>query len=68
VLDLCLGVGNHAAPINAELVSGSYFPALGAGAALDRTITPGDDRIPDGHPVVVLSHSFWRSYTPIFRL
>ena len=57
-----LGVGNHAAPINAELVSGSYFPLLGVGAALGRTFTPSDDRIPDGHPVAMLSYTFWRSY------
>ena len=59
---VALGVGNHAAPINAELVSGSYFPLLGVGAALGRTFTPSDDRIPDGHPVAMLSYTFWRSY------
>jgi predicted permease len=57
-----LGVGNHAARIQAELVSGSYFPVLGVDAALGRTITPSDDRVPDGHPVAMLSYSFWRSY------
>jgi predicted permease len=57
-----LGVGNHAAHIQAELVSGSYFPVLGVDAALGRTISPNDDRVPDGHPVAVISYSFWRSY------
>jgi MacB-like periplasmic core domain len=57
-----LGVGNHAARIDAELVSGSYFPVQGVNAALGRTITPSDDRVPDGHPVAMLSYSFWRSY------
>jgi len=54
--------GDRAAQIPAELVSGSYFPILGVGAALGRTIAPDDDAVPDSRPVVVLSYSFWRSY------
>jgi predicted permease len=54
--------GDRAAQISAELVSGSYFPILGVGAALGRTIGPDDDAVPDRQPVVVLSYSFWRSY------
>jgi predicted permease len=57
-----IGYGDRAAQIPAELVSGSYFPILGVGAALGRTIAPDDDAIPDSRPVVVLSYSFWRSY------
>lgn len=44
-----------------ELVSGSYFPVLGVGAAVGRTFTPDDDRIPDGHPLAVLSYSYWQT-------
>jgi predicted permease len=54
--------GDQAAQIPAELVSGSYFPILGVGAALGRTIAPDDDAVPDSRPVVVLSYSFWRTY------
>jgi predicted permease len=54
--------GDQAAQISAELVSGSYFPTLGVGAALGRTIAPDDDAVPDSGQVVVLSYSFWRSY------
>jgi len=54
--------GDRAAQIPAELVSGSYFPVLGVGAALGRTIAPDDDAVPDSRPVVVLSYSFWRSF------
>jgi predicted permease len=57
-----IGYGDRAAQIRAELVSGSYFPILGVGAALGRTIAPDDDAVPDSTPVVVLSYSFWRSY------
>jgi len=48
--------------VQAELVSGTYFPTLGVGAALGRTFTPDDDRTPSGHPWVVLSYSFWETH------
>jgi predicted permease len=47
--------------VQAELVSGTYFPALGVGAAIGRTFTPEDDKTPSGHPVVVLSYAFWET-------
>jgi predicted permease len=56
-----LGYGNRTERVSAELVSGTYFPVLGVGAALGRTFTPDDDRIPGGHPLVMLSYSFWQS-------
>jgi len=43
------------------LVSGTYFPVLGIVPALGRLFTPDDDRIPDGHPVAVLSYGYWSS-------
>jgi predicted permease len=43
------------------LVSGHYFPALGVTPAIGRLLGPQDDRAPGGHPVVVLSHDFWRT-------
>jgi predicted permease len=57
-----IGYDDRVAQIPAELVSGSYFPVLGVGAALGRTIAPDDDAVPDSRPVVVLSYTFWRSY------
>ncbi len=57
-----IGYGDRAAQISAELVSGLYFPILGVGAALGRTIAPDDDAVPDSQPVVVLNYSFWRTY------
>jgi predicted permease len=62
--NVTIGYGDRsrAAQIPAELVSGSYFPILGVGAALGRTIAPDDDAVPDSGPVVVLSYSFWQSY------
>jgi predicted permease len=43
------------------LVSGSYFSVLGLQPAAGRLIGYDDDRTPQGHPVVVLSHSYWRT-------
>ena len=45
--------------VQGELVSGTYFPVLGVNAAAGRMLTPGDDRLPGGHPVAVLSHAYW---------
>jgi predicted permease len=44
-----------------ELVSGTYFPVLGVGAALGRVFTSDDDRIKGGHPVAVISYRFWQT-------
>src|SRR6266508_4978275 len=47
--------------ISGELVSGNYFDVLKLKPTLGRTFLPEEDRIPDAHPVVVLSHKFWQS-------
>jgi predicted permease len=47
--------------VRGELVSGTYFPVLGVGAVAGRTFTPDDDRVPDGHPVIVLSYAYWKT-------
>jgi predicted permease len=47
--------------IQAELVSGTYFDVLGVSPALGRTFSPEDDRIPGGHPLIVLSHDYWKT-------
>jgi predicted permease len=56
-----LGYGNRTERISAELVSGSYFPELGVGAAIGRVLTPDEDKTPGGQPLTVLSYSFWRN-------
>ncbi len=58
---VALGFNGHTERVAGELVSGTYFPVLGVGAALGRTFTPEDDRIPDGHPLLMLSYAFWKS-------
>lgn len=48
--------------VQAEMVSGTYFPTVGVGAAIGRIFVPDDDRTPSGHPFVVLSYSFWETH------
>ena len=52
--------GGQAERTQGELVSGTYFSVLGVGTVLGRAIGPEDDRVPDGHPVVVLSYDYWK--------
>jgi putative ABC transport system permease protein len=42
------------------LVTGNYFEVLGVKAIRGRVITHEDDRLPGGHPVVVMSHQCWQ--------
>ena len=42
------------------VVTGNFFSTLGIGAVLGRMLTPDDDRVPDGHPVAVISYRFWK--------
>ncbi len=43
-----------------QLVSGSYFRLLGVHAVAGRAIEPADDVNPNGHPVAVISHGYWK--------
>ena len=47
-------------PIQGTIVSGNFFDVLQARPALGRFFLPEEDRTPRTHPVVVLSHAFWR--------
>jgi predicted permease len=42
-----------------RMVSGNYFSVLGLAPAIGRFLTPDDDRVANGSPVVVLSHAYW---------
>ncbi len=55
-----LSFGGQAERVRVELVSGTYFSVLGVHPALGRTLTPDDDRVPNGEPLVVLNYAFWR--------
>jgi putative ABC transport system permease protein len=46
--------------VEAEIVSASYFPILGARAAVGRTFLPEEDRVPDASAVIVISDALWQ--------
>ena len=57
---LSISYDNQTERVNAELVSGNYFDALGVKPALGRVFSPAeDDRVYKGHPAIVLSHDYW---------
>ena len=56
-----VGFSGNTERVDGELVSGTYFPVLGVGAAIGRTFTPDDDRVPGGHPVAMLNYSYWKT-------
>jgi len=45
---------------DAHLVTGHYFPLLGLRPAAGRLLDETDDRVVMGHPVAVLSYTYWQ--------
>jgi len=56
-----ISYGGRTERAEGELVSGTYFPVLGVGAALGRVFTPDDDRTPGGEPFAVISYRYWKN-------
>lgn len=55
-----VSVDNQTERVQAEMVSGNYFSMLGVRAAIGRVFSSQeDDRVYQGHPVVVLSYDYW---------
>jgi putative ABC transport system permease protein len=50
---------NGAESVPGEIVSPSYFAALGVGTAIGRTFLASEDSVPGAHPLVVLGHDLW---------
>jgi len=46
-------------PMDVQLVSGSYFSMLGVKPVLGRSFTAAEDEPGGGHPVAVVSYSWW---------
>ncbi len=60
-LRLTVNVDGQPEPaLNGQLVTGSYYQVLGAGALLGRMLAPEDDLKPGAHPVCVISHNYWQ--------
>src|SRR6266700_1356626 len=47
-------------PMNVQLVSGRYFPMLGVKPILGRAFTQAEDEPAGGHPVAMVSYSWWK--------
>src|SRR5262245_53030600 len=58
---MVVGIDGQSERVPAEIVSGTYFPVLGVGAAIGRVITPDDDRERHAGAVAVLSYDYWRT-------
>jgi putative ABC transport system permease protein len=59
---LNLQTATGAERVEAEMVSASYFPMLGATPALGRTFGEAEDRVPDAEAVVTISDDLWKSH------
>jgi len=58
---LAVGSGGEPVRVTGLLVSGNFFAVAGVRMALGRGFSPEEDGARGAHPVVVLSHAFWRS-------
>ena len=56
-----LGAGTDASSVQATVATGNYFRLLGVRPAMGRFFAPGEDSIPRGASVTVLSHDFWKN-------
>jgi len=55
-----VSVDNQTERVQAEMVSGNYFSMLGVRPAIGRVFSSEeDDRVYQGHPVVVLIYDYW---------
>ncbi len=59
-LNLTLTGDGTARQLAAEFITVDYFRALGVEPARGRTFLPEEDRTPDTHPVIVVSHRLWK--------
>ena len=60
-MTMSLNFGGRTELVAGEMVSGNYLPVLGVGAAAGRVFTASDDLIQGGHPLAVLSYSYWKT-------
>jgi predicted permease len=60
-VSLTIAADGPGVQVYGNMVSGNYFDVLGVRPALGRFFAPEEDRVPGAHPVLVVSHAFWRS-------
>jgi predicted permease len=56
---MAASIDGRAEVVDAQMVSGNYYQALGIRPALGRPIEEADDRAPGSGQVVILSDAFW---------
>jgi predicted permease len=59
-ISLNLRLGTEAFRVESEMVSAGFFDLLGVRAAIGRTFTADEDRVPDAQPVAIISDKLWR--------
>ncbi len=60
LISTSISVDNQTERVDAEMVSGNFFTMLGVKPAAGRLFnSQEDDRVFQGHPVVVLSYDYW---------
>ena len=57
---LTIGRSPNVAQLAILSATGDYFTTLGASPLLGRFFGPGDDELPGGNSVIVLSHLYWQ--------
>jgi hypothetical protein len=58
---LNISIDGHVEPTaDGQLVSGGYFSLLGVESVIGRRISEEDDRLPNGHPVAMISAGYWK--------
>jgi putative ABC transport system permease protein len=57
--NLTLGRGADARQVTGALVTSAYFDLLGVRPQAGRFFSPEDDALPNGLPVMIVSHEFW---------
>ncbi len=55
-------INGNAQRVNADLVSGNFFAALGVRPALGRALQPSDDAVPGSGAVAVISDNLWQKH------
>jgi len=58
---LSLTIDGQTELVSGEFVTGNYFPVLGIHPAIGRLFSASDDLHQSGHPVAVISYSFWKT-------
>jgi putative ABC transport system permease protein len=60
LVSVSASIDNQTERLDAEMVSGNFFTMLGVKPALGRVLSSEeDDRVYQGHPVVVLGYDYW---------